>query len=297
MILVKTQTKQIIEKLNQATNYDRGTEIIYLFIKDLLGRETPAAKIFEKKFNEENEQMEIVTVTAKRRAYIAVVGLNLFFMYYTLLRGFSKGLKWQYRFLFSCLIQICIEICLFETIECVYINYFVPSMVYKQVNNVYTIVFNLINKMCNHKSDTINNTELLLDAPKHLFISTNVAKYYLNNFESLIVLGYSSCFPGEISKIWYEETTKYYNNYSLWKNILLTFFLLTLQLLSSFPFAVQRIIIKFIQPSLLLCGVLIYKLITYNIYTQISSSLFGCGLCIGITYKMYNKKRVEYELR
>ncbi|MGB1397772.1 MAG: hypothetical protein ACPG7R_08030, partial [Planctomycetota bacterium] len=40
----------------------------------------------------------------------------------------------------------------------------------------------------------------LLDSPKHLFISTNVAKYYLNNFESLIVLGYSSCFPGEISK-------------------------------------------------------------------------------------------------
>lgn len=297
LILVKTQTKQIIEKLNQATNYDIGTEIIYLFIKDLLGRETPAAKIFEKKFNEENEHMEIVTVTAKRRAYVAVVGLNLFFMYYTLLRGFSKGLKWQYRFLFSCLIQICIEICLFETIECVYINYFVPSMVYKQVNNVYTIVFNLINKMFNHKSDTINNTELLLDAPKHLFISTNVAKYYLNNFESLIVLGYSSCFPGEISKIWYEETKKYYNNYSLWKNILLTVFLLALQLLSSFPFAVQRIIIKFIQPSLLLCGVLIYKLITYNIYTQISSGLLGCGLCIGITYKMYNKKRIHYELR
>ena len=165
------------------------------------------------------------------------------------------------------------------------------------MNNAYTIVFNLINKICNNKSNTINNSELLLDAPTHLFISTNVAKYYLNNFESLIVLGYSSYFPGEISKIWYEETKKYYNNYSLWKNILLTFFLLALQLLSSFPFAFQRIIIKFIQPSLLLCGVLIYKLITYNIYTQISSGLFGCGLYLGITYKMYNKKRVDYELR
>jgi len=75
---------------------------------------------------------------------------------------------------------------------------------------------------------------------------------------------------------------------------IINIFLLTLQLLSSFPFAVQRIIIKFIQPSLLLCGVLIYKLITYNIYTQISSGLLGCGVYLGITYKMYNKKRIHY---
>ena len=53
MIAVRKETLQKVEKLRFATDIHCGLEILHTFVLDLLGRSTPAAKIFLTKSEEE----------------------------------------------------------------------------------------------------------------------------------------------------------------------------------------------------------------------------------------------------
>jgi hypothetical protein len=82
---VKSETAKKVEKLNIATDKHTGLEILHLFIMDLLGRNTPAARIFETKSEEDFEHTRVVTVTSKRVAVVALVLINFFFVYFAML--------------------------------------------------------------------------------------------------------------------------------------------------------------------------------------------------------------------
>lgn len=49
MSLVQKQTKQKLNKLSMATDTQIGLELMHMFVLDILGRDTPAAKIFQSK--------------------------------------------------------------------------------------------------------------------------------------------------------------------------------------------------------------------------------------------------------
>jgi hypothetical protein len=56
--------------------------------------------VFKEKFGEEFEHSRVVVRAQKYMAGAVLVGLNAFFIYYILLKGFQEGLKWQYQYLF-----------------------------------------------------------------------------------------------------------------------------------------------------------------------------------------------------
>ena len=59
--LVKRVTRAKIEKLRLATDEHTGLEILHLFVLDLLGRDTPAARFFEQKSDEDFKRTKVVT--------------------------------------------------------------------------------------------------------------------------------------------------------------------------------------------------------------------------------------------
>lgn len=56
----------------------------------------------------------VVTKTVKILAWIMVAILNLFFVYFALLRGLERGERWQRLYAGACALQLVIEIFVYE---------------------------------------------------------------------------------------------------------------------------------------------------------------------------------------
>jgi hypothetical protein len=64
----------------------------------------------------------VVTYTAKVCASLALILMNLFFVYFTILRAAEKGSSWQWSFVLSCFFQLLVEVLLYETLECFWVS-------------------------------------------------------------------------------------------------------------------------------------------------------------------------------
>jgi hypothetical protein len=256
---VQSETAKKVEKLNIATDKHTGLEILHLFIKDLLGRNTPAARIFETKSEEDFEHTRVVTLISKRMAVAALVLLNAFFVYYALLTGFRRGLSWQRMFLAACVIQFFVEIFLFETMECVWINCAIPALVSNEVRVVGDSIIEVVQQLC---SSGAVDSELFLNAPDYLFVSTNVAKAFPKLMESILVQAYYSHLPGELAKTWHVGTiARIQRRRNLRNTSLLASLLVALQYVGTAPFILHRMFIRFLQPFIFSGLVLLWNLI------------------------------------
>ena len=146
--------------------------------------------------------MPVVKYWQKIGSTFALVCLNLFFIYYSILRGYQKGIAWQRAFLMACIAQGLIEIFLNETLECLYIHYFVPRMVSRaEIEKVREVLQSCIRKLCESPSTVLSQhsgQSKVVDAPQYFFVSMNVAKAFPMLMESMMVLSYHSHLPGEI---------------------------------------------------------------------------------------------------
>ena len=261
---VESETTKRSEKLNMATDAHTGLEILHLFIKDLLGRNTPAAQIFETKSAEDFEHTRVVSRFTKRLAVVALVALNSFFVYYALLTGFRRGVGWQQMFLIACLIQMIVEVTLFETMECVWINCCVPILVRNEVRAVGDSIAAIVEDLC---AGTSLETAKYLNAPDYLFVSTNVAKKFPHLMESILVQAYHSHVPGELAKTWQVGSIarlQRLRHQNLRNVTLLTTLLTTLQFMGTAPFIFHRMFVRFVQPFVFTGIVLFWNFIIHD---------------------------------
>eukprot|EP01034_Spumella_vulgaris_P031902 gene31902-39415_t len=231
---------ELKEKMEQCSDNQVGLDLLHLFMVDLLGRHTLAAKIFENKFEEDFERTQVVSKYVKWVTLFLIVALNAFFMYYSLLKGISKGIHWQNQYLQGCITQLFIEIFLFESIECIWINYWVPDLVSSEVMEAGVIL--------KESAEKISLAEKGHDGE---VANTN----------------YHNHLPGEISRTWRNERAgaenekKVKNSFEGKKTFGAIFFScvvalsaglsIMLQALGSLPYFYQRVIIRFVQPVLL----------------------------------------------
>jgi hypothetical protein len=198
----QADAEEVNAELSRYTVQHAGLTLLHLFIQDILGRHTPAAKIFRSKFEENYAHLKAVTRFQKVLAFVAIVTCNLFFVYYTLLKAYVKGLSWQRAYVAACVIQVIVEITLNETLECVWLNYCVPSLVGSEVLRAVAIIRGIAEELTGDK-DTISRTSrMFLNAAPYLFVSSRVAKENPDMLESAIVLSYSTHLPGELSRSW-----------------------------------------------------------------------------------------------
>jgi len=199
LAFVREESNAKFKKLRLASDVHIGLEILHLFCLDLLGRNTPVARIFQIKAEEDFRHAMVVTKTAKRMAWLTVVVLNLFFVYFSMLRGLERGLAWQQTYLTACIIQFIIEIFFYETTECAFVHFLIPDLARNEVRSAAFTMHQAIQKICWTGSQM---TPTILDAPRYFFVSTNVAQKFPHLLESIIVQSYHSYLPGEIGNKW-----------------------------------------------------------------------------------------------
>ena len=203
---VKTIATKKIDALKLASDEHTGLEILHLFILDLLGRDTPAARIFEMKAEEDFKRTKVVTPLTKRVAAVILLTMNIFFAYYSVLYAFKQGVAWQRDYMSACIAQMFVEIFINETLEVIWIDFLVPTLVADEVRAVSNAVLSSVNSLCQAPLTTNSRKggpeSSILNAPAYLFVSTNVAKAYPALMESLIVQTFMTHLPGEISKKW-----------------------------------------------------------------------------------------------
>ena len=239
-----------VAKLHQLPEENVGIEILTLFILDLLGRDTPAARIFLRKVDEDFKSTRVVTNGYKGLMLVAVILINMFFIYYCMLYGFVKGVAWQRAYMFACIIQLVMEVLIVESIECFWIHFAVPDMVYREVLLATT---NMIENLEKFFSSSVPNTKYFLNAPAFLFVSTNVCTQFPKMMESIVVKTYFSHLPGELlSRKWSYSSSLFDPTQASFfglrhLTVFSTLFGL-LKVMGSAPFIYHRVVIRLTQP-------------------------------------------------
>jgi hypothetical protein len=270
---------------------------LQLFIQDLLGRDTAAAKIFRAKADEDYSTMPVVKQWQKIVSAAVLVCWNLFFIYYSILRGYQKGIAWQRAFLMACIAQGLIEIFLNETLECLYIHYFVPRMVSRaEIEKVREVLQSCIRKLCESPSTVLSQhsgQSKVVDAPQYFFVSTNVAKAFPMLMESMMVLSYHSHLPGEICEKWtsstnYVRTTPITSHNVIgrmvhWITSFISWFVMfmLMNVIATIPLEIQKMIVRFCEPILL--GAIAYAM-SYALDSVIG---LVCIIVVVVVFIMY----------
>jgi hypothetical protein len=278
--------------INNYSLQHAGFEMLHLFMLDLLGRTTVAAKIFREKFKEEFGQSRVVVRWHKYAAAGALVALNAFFIYFVMIRGIQKGRDWQLQYITCCAVQVGVDILLFETVECAWLNFLVPQYVHDEVASAAEKLRSLTQKLAGSRTDIedaqpeLEVTKFFLNAPPHLFASVKLARMKPHLLESLIVGSYRHHLPGEICKTWphcsgneesrHSVATDAGTGLPLLRRVLrgLT---LSLQLFISVPFVYQKVVLRFAQP-VVFSGI---ALIFYTIFSSVVGwmAVFLVALC------------------
>jgi hypothetical protein len=252
---IRSETISRYEKLRVCSDSHIGLEILHLFILDILGRNTPVAKIFLSKSENDFRHSMVVTRNAKYLAWVAVFAINMFFVYFSVLRGLQRGLDWQRSYLTGCIIQLALEILVYETSECAIVNYFIPNLALREVHHAREALNSAIEIVCGSNS---RKFQIILDAPSYLFVSSNLAKSFPSLLESIIVSSYHSCTPGSSAKLWRFNQPLEVSWWAFWPNssnnhnggrVFFTSMLLSaLQHLGASSPTLQRLLIHGVQP-------------------------------------------------
>jgi hypothetical protein len=265
---IDERTNDKIKQLKHATDMQIGLEIMHQFIIDLLGQSTPAAKIFESMTDEAFTHSMVVTKTSKRIAWVGVVAINAFFVFFTVLRGITSSVRWQQTFLVGAILQMIIEIFVFLTMECLWIHYTIPRLVDEEVEATMATVNETINL-------AFDNEERhgIFNSPEYFFTSRKLAERYPNSFESSIVLAFQSYFPPcDLDLIYHvtptggkvDETERSLPRTFMHRFSVSALITAALQHLGTIPIRLQQVILHTLQPIMLSFIVLLYFFVKRN---------------------------------
>lgn len=278
-----TEADRLDKELANYSLQHAGLEILHLFMLDLLGRKTLAAKVFQEKFGEEFGHSRVVVEAQKLGARLALLGVNAFFMYYVVLKGFQKGLAWQEQYVACCLVQVGVDILLFETVECAWLNYLVPQYVHDEVASAAEKLRSLTQRIARTSANTEEarpvpeEAKFFLNAPQHLFVSTKLAKKKPQLLESMIVGSYRHFLPGDICKTWphcavQEETQQHATQLGALVTLfgrVLRGLTLALNLFMGVRYSYQKVVLRLCQPIVFSGIAIIFYAIIMSIAGQV----------------------------
>lgn len=302
LLEVEKESDQVALRLSAATDRDVGLEILQQFVADLLGRDTPAARIFACKAEEDFERVVMVSMKSKVLIACFIVALNGFFIYFTMLKGLQKGLHWQTDFVKAWVAQMLLDMLIFETMEVLWIHCVMPFLVSKEVQRVYLVLQQSIQQLYD---PSLAKGMACINAPEYFFVSHRLAETFPDLLESTIVRAYNTHLPGELGRVWQkrykhgmdEAATDQQNASftsclaSLPRAFVVSFLV---QVVAYAPLYVQRMTIRFLEP-LIVSGLTLgfYFLITHPLYL----ALFCIFVAIVLGLMMWDFYRMRRETK
>lgn len=289
IINVKQESEMKLEKFKNLNEKDIGLEMMHTFMLDLLGRKSRAATIFISKTDEDFRYSNVVSAKMKGFAWLSIIFMNLFFMYYSMMRGMIRGKTWQYSYLYGCIAQFLFEIFIAETFEVLWVHFFIPNLVAKDVKNVWEIIMNTVEKITNIQS---NATEYIINSPEYLFVSNKLAVAYPDLPVSNIILSYYNYLPGQSGNLWHIDRMSLMglNENHTWLRFLsFTTINTILTFCGASPFVIQRMLIRITTPIITVGTVYIG---TYLLSEPIVMALMGLLFFAGITKCCRSSKKI-----
>lgn len=259
--LMKRDVDQSVElaekmalRLHRATTDHIGLELMHLFVLDLLGHDTRAARIFIQKTEEDFRHINIVTRTMKNLAWATVIAFNLYFLIYMITLGVNRPRDFQISFVTACMIQLFFEIFVFETLEVAWVQYIIPMLVMDDVRKRIRFLRQQINDAFDVKLSCTTNP---FDATEYLFASARLAKEFPSLFESEIILIFSNYLPGAMGERWKGGKWWRPSNMKGVRFSLLIPALAILQYIGTITMRVQKAIVRVFQPILWVLGIIL----------------------------------------
>lgn len=163
-----------------------------------------------------------------------------------------------------------------------------------------------------------NSQRIFLNAPDFLFVSMQIARAYPTLLESMIVQSYQQYLPGELARKWRDssrwrglfqsnpstenssdakEEKKDQDRHS-WRQVSVVLFALSgLQMMATFPFFLQKIVLRFLQPFLFAGLVYIwFESIQHSLSYIIIFALVIGYVCIALVWSFFREsQRVRFE--
>jgi hypothetical protein len=138
----------------------------------------------------------LVTAFAKGCAVIALILLNLFFVYFTVLHAAAREYAWQRHFVSACVLQFIVEMLLFETSEVYWVHFVVPQLAFDDVKGAFEIVRREVATLVSLKEGQDPCVaSAVFDASRYFFLSRQLAEKFPFIWEAAVVSAYSSPTP------------------------------------------------------------------------------------------------------
>jgi hypothetical protein len=207
---VEVEAAAIIESLRLLPSVMVGARIFELFVLDLLGRRSNAAKLFVS-YRQAIGCKYITTSWIKVLALFCIIGVDVYLMIMCRQLGGMKGRKWQLNWVICCVAYLFVDIFVKHINLAWILSYFVPSLIHEHVTEMKIrlawAVDNFSNHMINLPSNSDSGPPSAVVADRRysvaqgisafsvtdsLFVSVVVARAYPNLLESGIVLSYRS---------------------------------------------------------------------------------------------------------
>jgi hypothetical protein len=184
-----------INKLRSIPTDQAGVQILELFVRDCLGQHSMEATIFTQKV-QPLRNAYVMTWGIKCVAFSCLLIANLYFIFSCLLYGRNKGWEWQKGWLYTCLVNLLVDIFINSVTLASIIHYFVPNLILDKARSIRTSLTRIIHGLCEdgYKSSKNINTEdsqvrnAVFSSAAYFFVSAHVARAFPELLESKIVL-------------------------------------------------------------------------------------------------------------
>lgn len=201
---VREEAQILASRLERATDAHVGIVILHTFVIDLLGGlQTAAGRIFASKTHADFLESRVVSLPTKMVVVFLLLVLNLFFVGFTVLRSYQRGLGWQQQYLFACLLQVIAEVFFFETVVVLWAHVLVPQLAFNDVSQAYIKVKEILDDLADRlDEDSVPRAERYslfrskeFNSPSFFSVAYRLAFHYPSLMESRIVLSYRTTFP------------------------------------------------------------------------------------------------------
>lgn len=121
-------------QLAHASELEYGVALLHRFLIDLLGSDTPVARLFKAVVKKDfARSISAVSERTKWLAGGAIVLSNLAALYFVLSKGIQRGGAWQRSFLYACVLQWVMDEVLLQLLDVLWIDFALPGLIYREV--------------------------------------------------------------------------------------------------------------------------------------------------------------------
>jgi hypothetical protein len=192
---VVVEAESWVSKLRTLPTDTVGVQILELFVRDCLGQHSMEATIFTQKVQPSRDAY-VMPWGIKCVAFSCLLIADLYFIFSCLLYGRDKGWEWQIGWLYTCVVNLLVDIFINSVTLASIIHYVVPSLIVDKARSVRTSLARIIHGMCEDAYRSSKNIDVqngtvrnaVFSSAAYFFVSAHVARAFPDLLESKIVL-------------------------------------------------------------------------------------------------------------